>query len=74
MPVAARRIFETDAIHRRDEAAIRDRVAALHRFPGGMLRARHIFLFRPDASRSRSDKKVTARRASAVSRAASGYH
>ena len=36
-PIAAGRRFVADAIDRRDETAIGDRVTALHRFPGGML-------------------------------------
>src|SRR5436190_4123374 len=43
-PVAAGRRFMTDSIDRRNVAAIRDRVAALHRFPGGILGCAVLFL------------------------------
>src|SRR4051812_22397081 len=40
----ARRSFVPDAIHRGDVATVRDGVAALHRFPAGVLRLA-VFLF-----------------------------
>ena len=62
-PIAAGRRFVADAIRRRDVTTIRDRVAALHRFPRGMLRRAVFFFLAPDASRSRSDKTKSPRRA-----------
>src|SRR5437667_1389171 len=44
--VPAGRRFLTDPIRRGDIAAIRDRMAALDRFPRGMLRCAEVFLFR----------------------------
>jgi hypothetical protein len=71
-PFAADGHFVSDTIDRGDEAAVRDRVAALHRFPGGMLRVTVFgFLRRMPADRSRI-KRISAPR-TVVRRAASGY-
>ena len=43
-PVAAGWRFVTDTIDRRHVTTIRDRVAALHRFPGGILGCAVLFL------------------------------
>src|SRR6202163_4577850 len=43
-PCASGRSFVTHAIHRRDVAAVRNRVTALHRFPRGILRGAVFFL------------------------------
>ena len=52
--IAARRRFVSDAINGGDETAVRDRMAALHRFPGGMLRGSKLrFLRRMPADRRR---------------------
>src|ERR1041384_4796214 len=60
-PVAASGRFVPDAIDRSDEAAIRDGVAALHRFPGGMLGvAVFRFLGGMPADRSRIKKNLGA--------------
>ena len=65
--IAAGWRFMADAIYRRDKAAIRDRMTALHRFPGGMLRGAIFLLSRAGASRSRSDKREFLRRATRLS-------
>ena len=60
-PRSAGRRFVADAIHRRDVAAIRDRVTALHRFPRGMLRGAVFFLLaRMPADRRRIKKDLRA--------------
>src|ERR1043166_2812472 len=59
--VAAGRRFMTDAIDRRDVTAVRDRVAALHGFPGGILgRAVLFFLAWMPTDRCRIKKNLRA--------------
>jgi len=53
-PIPTDRRFVTDAIDRRNETSIRDRVTALHRFPGRMLGVTVFRFFRrmpPDRGR-----------------------
>ncbi len=69
-----RRTFESDAVHCRDEDAIRNRMGTLNCSPGIQLRFAILRFFRRDASRSQSDKTTHSRPASCVMRAPSGYH
>ena len=74
MPPLGGRPSWPDAIHRADEAAVGDGVAALDRLPRGvLLRAVLRLLGREPADRGRIEEDL-ARPRSAVSRAASGYH
>ena len=60
-PVAAGGRFMADAIRHRDITTVRDRVTALNRFPGRMLRlAEFFFLARMPADRRRIKKNFRA--------------